>query len=182
VREFRGDPRGAAKAYERAGTLSTSDADRAEAFKRGGYNWLGAGDLDKAYRALTAARRYGNRDPEVLAGLSAVHERRGDFAAAARFVRSALAAAQGAPEYRYRLARLYDRAHEYGNANKQYRRLLDESPPEFLSRHRTDILVSLARNYRQLEIGSEARRFYSLVLEQDPHNREAREFLSYFGW
>jgi O-antigen ligase/tetratricopeptide (TPR) repeat protein len=182
VREFRGDPRGAAEAYGRAGMLAEDDLVRTEMLKHAGYNWLGANEPEKAQQALSAARRYGGRDPDVLTGLSAIYERRGDYAAAARLVRDAVAVAPpGASEYRYRLARLYEGGREYGKANEQYRRLLADPPTPFVHDHRSEILLALARNYRQLELGSEARQFYDLVLQADPENSEAKEFLAYFG-
>ena len=181
VREYRGDHKGAAEAYARASVLADDDGARAEALKRSGYNWLDANEAERALQSLTAARRYGGRDPEVLAGLSAVHELRGDFNAAARLVKDAIAVASDAAPYRYRLAGIYERARDFGRANEQYRKLLDDSTGEFVAAHRGDILLGLARNYRQLEMGSEARRYYDLVLQQDPGNHEAKEFLAYFG-
>jgi len=181
VRAFRGDASGAARAYARAGELAPDDGRGAEMFKRSGYSWLTAGDADQAEKALRAARRRSGRDPEILAGLSVVYEHRGDFAAGARWMTNAVAVAPSAPEYRYRLARLYEQAHQYGKANEQYRRLLDRADASFLATHRTDILLGLARNYRQLELGSEARRYYRLVLQSDPQNQEAKQFLAYFG-
>ncbi|MBI4515430.1 MAG: O-antigen ligase family protein [Deltaproteobacteria bacterium] len=181
VREYRGNWRGAAEAYGRAAVLAADDDRRTEALKRSGYSWLNAGDNVKAQQALTAARRYGGRDPDVLAGLSAVYEQRGDYAAAARLVRDAAALAPGAPEYRYRLARLYERGRKYGKANEQYKRLLDDAGADFLKGRRVELLLALARNYRQLEVGPEARRFYELVLQHAPDNHEAREFLALFG-
>jgi O-antigen ligase/tetratricopeptide (TPR) repeat protein len=181
VREFRHDASGAAEAYSRAAELAPNDSRRAEMLKRSGYNWLTAGDATRAEHVLVAARRYGVRDAEALAGLSAVYEQRGDFATAARWMKDAVAVAPGKPDYRYRLAQLFERGHEYGKANEQYRRLLRRKESEFLASHQTDILLGLARNYRQLELGAEARRYYRLVLQHDPQNREALQFLSYFG-
>ncbi len=181
VREFRDDVRGAAAAYARAAELAPNGSRQAEMLKRCGYAWLTAGDDARAEKALAEARRRGTRDPEILAGLSAVYEHRHDFSASARWMSDAVAVAPTKPEYRYRLARLYEQAHDYGKANAQYRRLLDRADAGFLRTHRTDVLLGLARNYRQLELGSEARRYYRLVLQSDPQNQEARQFLSYFG-
>ena len=180
VREFRGDVQGAANAYARAAELASNPSRQAEMLKRCGYAWLTAGDDGKAEKALKDARRRGGRDPEVLAGLSAVYEHRRDFTASARWMGDAVAVAPTKPEYRYRLARLHEQAHEYGKANEQYRRLLDRADADFLATHRTEILLGLARNYRQLELASEARRYYRLVLQSDPQNQEAKQFLAYF--
>jgi O-antigen ligase/tetratricopeptide (TPR) repeat protein len=181
VRELRGDWRGAAEAYDTAGMSATADHQRADAYKRSGYGWLEAGEVDRARDAFTHALRWRRRDPEVLVGLSAVHERRGDFVVATRWAQDALAASQGAAEYRYRLARLYERGRQLGKANEQYRRVLEEAQDDFAPARRVEILLALARNYRQLELVAHTREYYDLVLQADPANSEAREFLSYFG-
>lgn len=61
-----------------------------------------------------------------------------------------------------------------------YERALKSNDPDLTSESRLDLALTLARTYAKQNLTDGAKRYYEKVLELDPANREARDYLGRF--
>lgn len=172
VQLFLGNQEEAREAYEQGLARTTDPAVRRD------FCWrLAAWHFDR--QDFVIARDYYRRylalapgSPEAVLQLGISSLRAGDREDGLRWLERAAGMRRGDVSWQTQLARLFQEAGGYDRANELYRRLLaHEQQP------RPDLLLPLARNYKQLGLGQEALAAYRRLLAIDTNNAEAQAFI-----
>jgi tetratricopeptide (TPR) repeat protein len=172
VQLFLGNKEEAREAYEQGLEQTTDPAVhkdfcwRLAAWHFERQDFVTAGDYYRRYLALVP------NSPEAALHLGISSLRTGEREEGMRWVEQAAGMRLGDAGWQTQLARIFEEAGRYDRANKLYRRILarDGQP-------NPDLLLHLARNYRQLGLGQEALAAYQRLLAIDANNAEARAFI-----
>lgn len=172
VQLFLGSQEEAREAYEQGLQRATDPAVRQD------FCWrLAAWHFDR--RDFVTARYYYRRyltlvpdSPEAVLRLGISSLRAGDREEGVRWLERAVGMRLGDAGWQTQLASIFEEARRYDRANMLYRQLLarEEQP-------RPDLLLRLARNYKQLGLGQQALAAYRQLLAIDTDNAEARAFI-----